>query len=148
MNTSSMEKPTDLKALPAREMSSHMDDVEIGEIREIGQLDEAEDFLRENNFSHAQVKDMLEDEQRGKKLVRKIDLMIMPLLCCTYVLQYVDKQCLSYAAVFDLLTNTHMTTDQYAWLTTVFYLGYLVAEYPWSYAAQRWSISKVVAGCV
>lgn len=27
-------------------------------------------------------------------------------------------------------------------------VGYLIAEYPWSYAAQKWSVGKVVAGTV
>lgn len=133
------------KAPPVYEASFQPDDIEIGEVKA---LDEAEDFLYRNNYSHANVKEMLGDENRSKQLVKKIDLMIMPLLCGTYILQYVDKQSLAYAAVFDLLTDTKMNTDQYAWLTTVFYLGYLVAEYPWSAAAQKWSVARVVSGCV
>lgn len=34
-----------------------------------------------------------------KALTRKIDLTILPMMCCVFFLQYLDKQSLSYAAV-------------------------------------------------
>lgn len=139
------EKVLDTKTSTATKTTAQVDDIEVGEIVAI---DEAEEFLRKNDYSHAQIQELVQDVDKGKRLIRKVDLMMMPLLCGTYVLQYVDKQCLAYGAVFDLLSNTHMNTSQYAWLTTLFYLGYLVAEYPWSYAAQKWSVSKVVGICV
>lgn len=37
-----------------------------------------------------------------KKLLRKIDLNLMPLLCITYGLNYLDKTTVSYASVMGL----------------------------------------------
>ncbi|KAK5136310.1 hypothetical protein LTR08_003683 [Meristemomyces frigidus] len=111
-------------------------------------LDATEVFLQDNNLSHEYVQELLSDERRVKRLVRKIDLTLLPLLAGTYVLQYIDKQALSYAAVFDLFTDTGINQDQYSWFASVFYLAYLVAEYPWSYLAQRTLMGKVISGCV
>jgi len=129
------------------------DDYALGTIKAIGadeliHLDAGEVFLREHNFSDSYLAELLSDTALNKRLVRKIDFIILPLLAGTYVLQYVDKQAMSYAAVFDLFTSTGITTDQYAWFTSMFYLAYLVAEYPWMWLAQKTLMAKVVTGCV
>ncbi|KKY21936.1 putative allantoate permease [Phaeomoniella chlamydospora] len=80
--------------------------IKPGEVEE--DLDEAEIFLRANNVSHGYLQELLQDEEKNKKIVRKVDFMLMPLLCGTYFLQYIDKQALSYGAVFDLLSDTGM----------------------------------------
>ncbi|KAM5523975.1 major facilitator superfamily transporter [Fusarium oxysporum f. sp. phaseoli] len=79
---------------------------------------------------------------------RKVDMVLLPLMAGTYVLQFIDKQALSYSAVFDLLEDTGTTLKQYSWFGSIFYLAYLVAEYPWSFLAQKTLMAKVVAGCI
>lgn len=37
------------------------------------------------------------DPQRRKRLIRRIDLHVMPLICIVYFLQYIDKTAISYA---------------------------------------------------
>ncbi|KAK5958780.1 hypothetical protein OHC33_000623 [Knufia fluminis] len=70
------------------------------------------------------------------------------LLCGTYFLQYIDKQALSYAAVFDLFTDTGTTSGQYSWLASIFYFAYLFAEWPSSYLAQHFPTARIVSGFV
>ncbi|KAG9701399.1 MFS general substrate transporter, partial [Aureobasidium melanogenum] len=118
-------------------------DLKAGEV--IEDLDAAEVFLRDNNFSHSYLHELLQDEAACKKLVRKVNWTLMPLLCGTYLLQYIDKQALSYAAVFDLFKSTKTTSDEYAWLTSIFYFGYLVSEWPSSYLAQHFPTGRVLS---
>lgn len=120
-------------------------DLDQGEIRE---LDEAEVFLRENNFSHAYLRELLDDKAANKKLLRRVDWILMPLLCGTYLLQYIDKQAISYAAVFDLFSSTNTTSNEYSWLASIFYFGYLVSEWPASYMAQHWPTATVVSSLI
>lgn len=115
---------------------------------EIEELDQAEVFLRENNFTHAYLHEILQDEAANKKLLRRVDLTLMPLLCGTYLLQYIDKQAISYAAVFDLFESTGTTSSQYSWLASIFYFGYLVSEWPASYMAQKWPTGTVVSSFI
>jgi hypothetical protein len=84
-------------------------------------LDEAQLFLHEHGIPNSRLEELMNDEARLKKLRKKVDWQLMPLLCGTYLLQYVDKQALGYSAVFDLFTSTGMTSEQYSWMASIFY---------------------------
>ncbi len=45
----------------------------------------------------------------------------------TRATQFLDKSCISYAALWGMKTDAHLVGDQYSWLTTIFYIGYLVS---------------------
>ncbi|KAL4802606.1 major facilitator superfamily domain-containing protein [Aspergillus unguis] len=111
-------------------------------------LDQGELFLRQHNFTQDDIQALLSDDSLNKALVRKVDLVLLPLLAGTYTLQYIDKSALAYSAVFDLLPSTNMSSDQYSWLASIFYFAYLVAEYPWTFLAQKTRMGKVVSGNV
>ena len=38
--------------------------------------------------------------------------------------------------------STHLTTNEYNWLGTIFYISYLVFEYPQNLALQRFPVGK------
>ncbi|KAI0937983.1 hypothetical protein AcV7_003302 [Taiwanofungus camphoratus] len=82
------------------------------------------------------------DPAEALRVRRKIDRHIMPLMCMIYVVQYMDKLTLGNAAILGLKTDTHLTTNQYNWLGTIFYLSYLVFEYPQNLALQRLPVGK------
>jgi hypothetical protein len=77
-----------------------------------------------------------------KKLVRKIDWMIVPLTWAIYFLQYQDKILINYASVMGLLKDTGMQTDQFSNLALAFYVSYLFFEFPTGYLMQRLPIAK------
>lgn len=108
-------------------------------------LDEGELFLKDNNVSDDALQELLSDDAQVRRLVRKVDLTVLPLLAGTFILQFIDKQALSYAAVFDLFSDTNITQSQYSWFASMFYLAYLVAEYPWTALAQRTRMAKVIS---
>lgn len=66
---------------------------------------------------------ILEDPVRLKKLVRKIDFTIAPLLAAVYFLQFLDKTTLSYTAVMGIRTDTHLKGQDYSDLSMLFYIG-------------------------
>jgi len=53
-----------------------------------------------------------------------------------------DKTTLGSAAILGIRTDTHLTANQYNWLGTIFYLSYLVFEYPQNLALQRFPVGK------
>jgi MFS family permease len=138
-----MDTPT--KDIKMTEVKPSKLDIEDGSI---GDLDESEKFLMDHNISPEYLQTLLADDAKLRKLVRKVDLRILPLLAGTFMMQFIDKQALSYAAVFDLFTDTNITQTQYSWFGSMFYFAYLVAEYPWTALAQRTRMGKVVAGCI
>ncbi|KAH7024359.1 major facilitator superfamily domain-containing protein [Microdochium trichocladiopsis] len=117
----------------------------------IVQLDESELFLQQHGIPRSRLAELLAADANGeaeRKLRKRVDWMLLPLLCGTYMLQYIDKQALGYAAVFDLFTSTGMTSDQYSWMASIFYFSYLLWEWPSSYLAQKLPTGKVIAAFV
>ncbi|TKA82447.1 hypothetical protein B0A49_00046 [Cryomyces minteri] len=82
------------------------------------------------------------DPHAEKRLVRKIDWCIIPFICITYLITYIDKATLSYAALFGLQDDLQLHGTQYSWLGSIFYFGYLIFEYPTSFAMQKYSVAK------
>ena len=71
---------------------------------------------------------ILEDPVQLKKLIRKIDFTITPLLFAVYFLQFLDKTTLSYTAVMGIRTDTHLVGQDYSDLSMLFYIGTLMAD--------------------
>jgi len=80
--------------------------------------------------------------EEERKLVRKIDFMILPLLFGCYFLQYLDKTLINYAAIMGLKKDTGISNDQYSELATLFYVTYLAFEFPGAYLVQRLPIAR------
>ncbi|VUC28703.1 unnamed protein product [Clonostachys rosea] len=133
-------KPEPLSVAKSTGIAGDKCDVEVGTVTE---LDQTEIFLRENGVTHSKIQELSQDESRVKALVRRVDLVLLPLLCITFILQFIDKQVLSYGAVFDLFTDTNITSEEYSWLGSLFYFGFLFAEYPASYLGQIFPIGRV-----
>ncbi|KAF5013367.1 hypothetical protein FDECE_614 [Fusarium decemcellulare] len=140
----------DKRSFKADEAEEHIAMTKLESITpgEVVELDATETFLRQHNFSNEYIEELLSDTALNKKLIRKVDLILLPMLMGTYMLQYIDKNALSYAAVFDLFTDTGITSDQYSWFASIFYFAYMAAEYPWLFLAQKTLMAKVVGGCV
>jgi hypothetical protein len=68
--------------------------------------------------------------EQNKKVLRKIDLVILPILLSVYFLQSLDKTTLSYASVFNLVEDANLDpdSDQYSWLGSIVYVAQLVAQ--------------------
>ncbi|KAK4689629.1 MFS transporter, ACS family, allantoate permease, partial [Tremellales sp. Uapishka_1] len=82
--------------------------------------------------------------EENRRVLRKIDWVLMSLTCIAYTLQYVDRSAMSYAAVFTFRKDVHLTGDDYAWLGSCYFLGYLFFEFPGGWILQRLPISKTM----
>ncbi|KAF9772714.1 hypothetical protein IL306_009569 [Fusarium sp. DS 682] len=89
----------------------------------------------------------------------KIDLILLPMMACTYILNYMDKVALSEASIFGikedlvkssakpkgsspLTSGQNLAGQQYSWSSSIFYLGYLVWQYPSSLLMQKLPIGR------
>ncbi|KAL7893424.1 major facilitator superfamily domain-containing protein [Trichoderma sp. SZMC 28014] len=82
------------------------------------------------------------DAAIARRVVKKIDRVIIPLLFVTYMLNFMDKVILSSAAVFGLREDTHLVGQQYSWVSSIFYFGYLIWEYPTTVLIARLPTAK------
>jgi MFS family permease len=82
------------------------------------------------------------DHDASARVRRKIDFYILPFLCVTYALQFIDKQTLSYGSVYGVITDNNLVGQDYSWVSSIFYFGYLLAEYPGVAILQRFPVAK------
>ncbi|KAL2848423.1 major facilitator superfamily domain-containing protein [Aspergillus pseudoustus] len=95
-------------------------------------------------FSKIQVSDPTPEEARAIR--NKCLWRILPFLCIGYHLMYVDKQTLGSSAILGIMGDAHLSSNQYNWLSSIFYFGYLLAEWPQNWALQRFPVGKWLAG--
>ncbi|KAI1097184.1 MFS general substrate transporter [Jackrogersella minutella] len=87
-------------------------------------------------------------------LKRKVDKYLLPLMWFCHGLQQVDKGCVGTQATFGLREDTGLVGQQFAWLTTIFYITYLCFELPSMILLQRYSMGRVLSlfiicwGCI
>ncbi|KAI7907698.1 major facilitator superfamily domain-containing protein [Cokeromyces recurvatus] len=79
-----------------------------------------------------------------KALVRKIDLMVLPIICTLDFLQFLDKSTINYAALMTFKTDLHLEGNQFSLLGSIFYLGYLVFQLPNNFLLQRIPVGKYI----
>ncbi|KAI0808522.1 major facilitator superfamily domain-containing protein [Xylaria sp. FL0064] len=77
------------------------------------------------------------DRAEEAKLRRKLDFRILPLLGICYFFYYVDKTTLSYAAIFGIKTDLSLDREDYSWLSSIFYFGWLGWAIPSNLIMQR-----------
>ncbi|KAF5665259.1 allantoate permease [Fusarium circinatum] len=81
-----------------------------------------------------------------KKLVKKIDWYLMPLMCMTYAFQYYDKVMIGHGAIFGLREDLDIIQGlRYSNCTMIFFCGFIVGCYPLSILGQKFPTAKVCA---
>mgnify|MGYP000315521069 CR=1 FL=1 len=88
------------------------------------------------------------DPVTDKRLLRKIDMYLLPILCLLYCFQFMDKLTTSYSAILGLREELGMVGDMYSWTGTSFYIGYLFFEFPASLLLQRFPVTKTVGAFI
>ncbi|KAK4545163.1 hypothetical protein LTR36_003714 [Oleoguttula mirabilis] len=88
------------------------------------------------------------DAATNKRLLRRIDFHLIPIMCIVYGLNYLDKTTISYASIMGIKTDIGLVGNDYQWLGSMFYFGYLAWEYPTNRLLQRLPIGKYSACCI
>ncbi|KAF9065634.1 major facilitator superfamily domain-containing protein [Rhodocollybia butyracea] len=81
-------------------------------------------------------------------LRRKIDRRLMPYMFCCYVLQFLDKVMLNYAAVMGIKKDLGLVGNEFSNTATWFFIAYLIAEVPNVYFLQKVPAAKWLGGNV
>ncbi|KAI1274250.1 putative MFS transporter [Xylaria sp. FL0933] len=98
------------------------------------------------------------DPEVERRVLRKIDMFLMPAMMIGYGLVYYDKAILGSAALFGLTSDLHLAvvdhatgktdTSRLSWATSIFYFGQLVGSYPMTYLLQRFNTRFVLGPAV
>ncbi|KLT44627.1 MFS general substrate transporter [Cutaneotrichosporon oleaginosum] len=82
------------------------------------------------------------DPVQERRVRRKTDCIIMPVICLVYAMNFLDKTALTYASVMGLFKDTKITGDQFSWVASIYYFGYLAGTFPMVYGLQRLPLAK------
>ncbi|TKA62140.1 hypothetical protein B0A49_09075, partial [Cryomyces minteri] len=72
-----------------------------------------------------------------KKILRKMDLRLLPMLSLLYLLAFLDRGNIGNAKIEGLVEELHMTGPQYNWTLTVFFFTYAAFEVPSNLLLKR-----------
>lgn len=75
----------------------------------------------------------MEEEEKArlnKKLVRKMDLIILPIIGILYILNYIDRQNLAAAKLKGIMDDLNMDEQQFATAISILFVGYLPFQIP------------------
>ncbi|KAH7085819.1 putative MFS allantoate transporter [Paraphoma chrysanthemicola] len=86
--------------------------------------------------------------QEDRRLVRKIDRYLLPVMAVSYLFQFLDKAALGYTAIMGLRTDLAMSGSQYSWASGIYYFGYLAASYPAGMLMVRFPVGKTIAASI
>ncbi|KAI0376190.1 MFS general substrate transporter [Hypomontagnella monticulosa] len=94
--------------------------------------------------THSQTAPEYTDEQY-RKLKRKADRYLLPLMWLCYGIQQTDKTSIGTQATFGLAKDTGLVGQQYSWLTTIFYITYMCFEFPSNIILQRYLMGRTLS---
>ncbi|KAJ4466260.1 inner membrane transporter yfaV [Lentinula aciculospora] len=69
-------------------------------------------------------------EEEERKLWRKIDLRLMPILCLMYLMSFMDRGNIGNAKLQGLTTQLNLTGNQYNIALTMYFIPYCIFECP------------------
>jgi len=101
--------------------------------------DDAADLI--NDLGHSPIL----TKETNTRVLRMIDLRLLPILLGIYFLQQIDKTTLSYASVFGLIEDANLHGQQYSWLGSVVYLSQLVVQPLVAYILVKVPLGKFLA---
>ncbi|KAI1077447.1 MFS general substrate transporter [Whalleya microplaca] len=104
-----------------------------------GALDEAAKYLA----NHEEFGPMTKEQER--KIVKKIDSWMIPLLVFCATLSAVDKVEIGTASLYGFQKDNGMVGQQYSWLGSILPLGTLIGLIPASWLVQRVPAGKLLA---
>ncbi|KAM3470583.1 hypothetical protein MY8738_009698 [Beauveria namnaoensis] len=86
-----------------------------------------------------------EDPREARKLLRKIDTCLLPVMAVSYMFQFLDKSALAYTSILGLNESLHLDGFQFSWSNSIYYFGYLIASYPLGLLMVRFPVGTVIA---
>ncbi|KAH6677573.1 major facilitator superfamily domain-containing protein [Halenospora varia] len=128
-------------SFPEKSEISEIQDISVEPLVKSGGLDD-------NYELYKATKDTELDPLEAKKVLRKVDQRILSLLMVTYVLQYLDKNCVNLASVYGLKKDLHLKGQDYSWLTSIFYIGYLVFQLPFGFLLQHFPTGRLLSSTI
>ncbi|CAK4033648.1 MFS general substrate transporter [Lecanosticta acicola] len=117
--------------------------IQTGEVRDLAKIvDPAATVARQEPIEFT--------AEEGRRVLRKIDCWLLPMLMWVYMIQFADKTSLNYASVMGIRDDIHLSnsSQEYSWISSIFYAGYIVWQFPTTYLLRRLPLGKYSASMI
>ncbi|SPN96644.1 probable permease of the major facilitator superfamily [Cephalotrichum gorgonifer] len=95
--------------------------------------------------AHGQVTYTYDEE---KRVLKKINWRVLPILLGSYFFQQLDKSSLSYVSIFGIIEDANLVGKQYSWLGSILYLAQLVFQPLAAFILVKLPYGKVIGAAV
>ncbi|KAL2789226.1 major facilitator superfamily domain-containing protein [Aspergillus keveii] len=86
-------------------------------------------------------------KEEEKRLMRRIDLHVMPWLCLTYALSLIDRTNIGAARVAGMEADLNLTGNRYSIVLMIFFITYIAVELPSNALIRRLGV-KIYLPCL
>ncbi|KZP00664.1 major facilitator superfamily transporter [Calocera viscosa TUFC12733] len=86
--------------------------------------------LEHSEASQAQWEALAWPPEAERKLVRKIDLHLLPMLFLIYIFNYLDRTNIGNARIAGMADDLQLDGSRYNWALSIFFFGYLILQGP------------------
>ncbi|KAF2967675.1 hypothetical protein GQX73_g5894 [Xylaria multiplex] len=102
---------------------------------------EVREFVRDGYSSQEEIN---ERRRKEKALVRRLDCFIIPVLMILNLISYLDRANIGFAATQGMARDIHLEGNQLNTAISVFYIFYILAEFPISIFVKRLRFDRVI----
>ncbi|KAJ7593577.1 MFS general substrate transporter, partial [Mycena floridula] len=109
----------------------------------IEQYDRAAEYLAKYEIEHGEIPALTAKEE--KTMVRRFDLLLVPLITICTTLGGLDKANVAQAAIYGMLQDARLVGQQYSWISSSVYVGSVIGALPQIYLMKRFTTHKFIA---
>lgn len=88
------------------------------------------------------------DKAMVRRLLRKIDLLVLPGLCLAYFTNVLDRSNLGNAKTDTIERDLNLGPNEFSTLLIIFYIPYALFNIPWSLLAKKYNPAVVIPSAV
>ncbi|KAI1749127.1 retrograde regulation protein 2 [Xylaria castorea] len=101
---------------------------------------ESHEFVQDEYGSQ----EIQEQRRKEKALVRRLDYFIAPVMMLLMLINYLDRSNIGFAATQGMAQDIHLKGTQLNTVVSVFYVFYILAEFPTSILVKRLRFDRVI----
>ncbi|KAI5927300.1 major facilitator superfamily domain-containing protein [Camillea tinctor] len=88
------------------------------------------------------------DYEEEKRVLKRIDMRILPLILGAYFFQQLDKSSLSYASIFGIIEDANLKGLEYSWLGSILYFAQLIFQPLAAFLLVKLPTGKVIGTAI
>ncbi|KAF2264959.1 retrograde regulation protein 2 [Lojkania enalia] len=106
--------------------------------------DEKQSQVQREYFEQDESPSVIEARTKEAKLVRKLDCFVAPVMMMLMLISYLDRGNIGFAATQGMTDDINLEGSQLNTSVSVFYIFYILAEFPTSLLVKRLQFNRVI----